>query len=224
MTAPPGESSTIAAAVVGDLPVRLSFLDARAKARAVAAVKAFEANTSAELVVTVKKQVRSYPEAHLLWGSLAAFAALVFLLFYPMDFSTAFMPLDVFVAFAVGFGLSRVLPPLQRLALSRAKRRETVERAAKAAFFDLRVGGTTGRTGMLVYLSVLEGMVAIVADSGVTAEARKLADDARGALEAAFVRLDVRAFAATLEGLGAAFAPTMARAADDVNELSDEVT
>jgi putative membrane protein len=208
---------------MSELPARLSFLDARAKARAVAAVQAFEAQTSAELVLTVKKQVRSYPEAHLLCGSVLAFGALLFLLFYPMDFDTRMMPVDLLVAFAAGYGLSRLLPPLLRLAVSARRRRETVERAAKAAFFDLGVGRTTGRTGILVYLAVLEGMVAIVADSGVTNEARKAANDARAALEAAFVRLDVSAFAAAIESLGASFAPTMARSEDDVNELSDEV-
>lgn len=204
-------------------PAKLSFLDDRARSRAVAAVKAFETKTSAELVVTVKKQVRSYPEAHLLYGSVTAFTALLFLLFFPMDFSVAFMPLDVFVAFAFGFGLSRILPPLQRLAVPRKKRRATVEQAAKAAFVDLGVDRTTGRTGLLLYLSVLEGMVAFVPDAGVTPEARKIAEGARDTLETALVRLDVASFAATVEALGDAFAATMARSADDVNELSDEV-
>jgi len=202
---------------------RLSFLDPRAKTRAVAAVKAFEEKTSAELVLTVKKQVRSYPEAHLLWACVLAFAALLFLLFYPMDFDTRMMPIDLLVAFAAGYGLSHALPPLVRLVVSAKKRREGVERAAKAAFFDLGIGRTTGHTGVLVYLAVLEGMVAIVPDSGVTAEARKAAADARDALEAAFVRLDVSGFVAIIERLGTSFAPTMARAEDDVNELSDEV-
>jgi putative membrane protein len=214
---------TVATAAAGDLPARLSFLDARAKARAVEAVKAFESKTSAELVVTVKKQVRTYPEAHLLSGSVLAFAALLFLLFYPMDFDTRMMPVDLLVAFAAGYGLSRLLPPLLRLAISTKKRRESVERAAKAAFFDLGVGRTTGRTGVLVYLAVLEGMVAIVPDSGVTNEARQAAVDARDALESALMRLDVPGFVAIIERLGASFAPTMARSEDDVNELSDEV-
>ena len=37
---------------------RVPFLDARAKARVVLAIKAFELQTCAELAVTVKKQVR----------------------------------------------------------------------------------------------------------------------------------------------------------------------
>lgn len=202
---------------------RISFLDDRAKARAVAAVKAFESKTSAELVITVKKRVRAYPEAHLRWAFVVAFVALLFLLFYPRDFDTRMMPVDLLVAFGLGYGLSWLLPPLLRVAVPASSRRSEVDRAAKAAFVDLGVTRTTGRTGVLVYLAVLEGMVAIVADVGVTAEARKAAEDTRAALESAFVRLDVGSFASALEALGAAFAPTMARAHDDVNELPDEV-
>jgi putative membrane protein len=206
------------------LPARLSFFDPRAKARAVLAVKAFEACTSAELVVTVKKQARAYLEAHLLWGAVAAFAALLVLLFFPMDFHIGSMPIDVLAAFGVGFALSRLLPPVQRLVVARSKRRAAVEQAARAAFFDLGVSATTGRTGLLVYLAVLEGMVALCPDTGVTPEARRLLDDARGPLETALGRLDLEAFTATLERLGPAFAATMPRAEDDVNELPDEVT
>ena len=216
-------SAPAALAISPALPSRLPFLDARAKARAVAAVKAFEAQTSAELVITVKKQVRAYPEAHLLFGAVAAFLALVFLLFFPVDFKTALMPIDTIVAFAAGYGLSRTLVPLQRLVLSEKKRRGAVEQAAKAAFVDLGVSKTTGRTGVLVYVAMFERVVAIVADAGVTAEAQKAAEDARVVLEAALRRVDIQAFAATLEALGASFSATMARSADDVNELADDI-
>ncbi|MBS2015404.1 MAG: hypothetical protein JST00_21125 [Deltaproteobacteria bacterium] len=216
-------SQVAAAPSPGPMPAGTSFLDERAKARAVLAVKAFEAKTSAELVVTVKKRVRPYEEAHRLWGIVFAFAGFVFLLFFPLDFDVALMPLDALVAFASGYGLSRFLPPMERLALGEKKRRETVEQAAKAAFYDLGVSKTTGRTGLLVFVSVFERVVAIVADAGVTPEARKALDEAKADLEAALVDVDIDAFSSRLEALGASFAPTMARAAEDVNELSDEV-
>jgi putative membrane protein len=216
--APPETGSSVA-----DLPPRLPFLDARAKARAVVAIKAFEAQTSAELVVTVKKQVRAYPEVHLLYGAIAAFLTLLFLLFFPIDFSTVLMPVDTIVAFAAGYGLSRMLPPLQRLALSETKRRLAVEQAAKAAFHDLGVSKTTGRTGLLVHVAVFEGLVTVVVDAGITPEARLAAEGSRGALEDALRRLDMRAFAETLERLGPVFAATMPRSADDVNELADDI-
>lgn len=206
-----------------ELPPRLSFLDARAKARAVAAVKAFEAHTSAELVITVKKHARSYPEADLRVGLLFGFATLLFLLFYPIDFSTTFMPLDTAVGCAVGFGLSRMLPPLKRLALTKKTRQDAVARAAKAAFFDLGVSKTSGRTGILVYVALFERMVTVVCDAGVTSDASQAAEGARASLDDAVARVDIRAFAEALERLGPAFGVTMPRSDDDVNELSDEV-
>ena len=205
------------------LPARLPFLDARAKARAVLAIKAFELATSAELVVTVKKSARSYQEAHLLVGATTAFLALLFLLFFPVDFSTALMPVDTIVAFAIGYGLSRFLPPLARLAVTAPKLRHSVDLAAKGAFVDLGVTKTTGRTGVLVYVAVFERMVSIVTDAGVTPEATAAAQGMRSALEAALTAFDMKTFAETLEALGPAFAPTMPHAEDDVNELADEI-
>lgn len=70
-------------------------------------------------------------------------------------------------------------------------------------------------------MSLFEGIVAIVADAGVTPEAKKALDEARATLEASLAQLDIGAFATTIEGLGAKFSKTMARSADDVNELSD---
>ena len=223
MSAPAVAASTTAPAPAADLPARLPFLDARAKARAVLAIKAFEAQTSAELVVTVKKQVRAYPEVHLFFGAVVAFLTLLFLLFFPIDFSTVLMPVDTIVAFAVGYGLSRMLPPLQRLALSETKRRVIVEQAAKAAFYDLGVSKTTGRTGLLVHVAMFEGLVTLVLDAGITAEARMAAEGSRAALEAALARRDIRTFAETLERLGGVFATTMPRSEDDVNELADDI-
>ena len=224
MSVPAVAASTAAPSPALDLPARLPFLDVRAKARAVLAIKAFEAQTSAELVVTVKKQVRAYPEVHLFFGAVVAFLTLLFLLFFPIDFSTVLMPVDTIVAFAAGYGLSRMLPPLQRLALSETKRRIGATQAAKAAFFDLGVSKTTGRTGLLVHVAMFEGLVTLVFDAGITPEARMAAEGSREAFERALARLDIRTFAETLERLGGVFAATMPRAEGDVNELSDDIS
>jgi putative membrane protein len=201
----------------------IRFQDDRAKARATEAVKAFESHTSAELVITLRKHAAAYPEANLAWGALFAFVVLLYLLFFPVDFATAFMPLDVLVAFAIGRFLSSRLDPIRRLFVPRGKRRAAVDAAAKVAFVDLGVSRTVGRTGVLVYVALFEGLVGIVLDAGVTDGARAAALGAQGTLEAALARSDMGAFAEALEALGPSFGKTMARAADDVNELPDEV-
>jgi putative membrane protein len=203
------------------LPARLPFLDARAKARAVAAVEVFERQTSAELVITVKQRARSYSEVNVTIGALLAFLALIVLLFAPVDFTVALMPLGTAAAFAAGHELSRNVGALQRAGLPEQKRRECVEQLAKASFVDLGVSRTSGRTGVLVCVALFERTVAIVSDIGVTAEARTAANEARTVLEDAVARRDVQRFADVLEQLGVAFGRTMPRAADDKNELSD---
>lgn len=201
----------------------LSFLDERAKTRTVEAVKAFEKHTCAELVVSVRRAARAYPEAHLTAGTLTALLALLVLLFAPVDFTVALMPLDVALAFAAGFGLSRFVPALGRLVTSAKTRRASVETAAKVAFLDLGVSHTKGRSGVLVFVSLFERDVAIVFDVGVTQKAREHVEAARAALEAAVARSDVQAFAGALEALGPEVGRTMPCAPDDVNELADEV-
>lgn len=210
-------------ATAASLPKRVPFLDERAKVRATGAVRAFETHTSAELVVTVKREARRYLEVDLACGAALAFATLNYLLFSPKTFATSMMPVDVAVAFLLGFFLPRAAPPLRRLLLPRRVRRGAVDEAALAAFVRLGVSRTTGRTGVLVFVSLFERMVSIVPDAGVTQEAAEAARAARGVLEAAVARSDVAAFAEALESLGPRFGATMKRAADDVNELPDEV-
>ncbi len=205
------------------LPPRLSFLDDRARARAVEAVRAFEAHTCAELVVVVRRSARSYPEAHLAVGAVAAFAALVFLLFSPVTFDVRLMPLDTAVAFVIGMAASRYVPAIARLGVRAGRRREALEVAAKAAFVDLGVSRTSGRTGILVFVGAFEEDVAVVCDVGVSAEVAEAVKAARPALASAVARGDVKSFGETLEALGPKCSASMARAHDDVNELPDEV-
>lgn len=210
-------------ASVVELPPRLSFLDERAKARATSAVRTFESHTSAELVVSVRKRADAYLDVDVTMAGLFALASLLFLLFFPIDFDVTFMPVDVLVAALLGFGFARLFPSLKRYVVPRKRREETVLRAAKVAFHDLGVTATKDRTGLLVYVAMLERVVAVVTDRGVTDEAKKATEEARRTLEQALAESDVRTFAETLESLGRRFAASMPRSADDVNELPDEI-
>ena len=80
-----------------------------------------------------------------------------------------------------------------------------------------------GRTGVLVFLSLLEGMAELVYDVGVEIHVEPEEHEAlRAALERALPEKGV-AVAAALEKLGDLLEPRLPRAEDDVNELPDEV-
>lgn len=200
-----------------------AFFDDAAKAAVSAAIKRVESQTSAEVVVAVRRQAGvSYRDADLLLGALAAFASLAILLFADKEFATTWIPVDVGVAFAAGALLCRYTVFLRRGLTPASRRREEARRAACVAFHELGIGRTSGRNGVLVLVALFEREVAVVSDVGIDPT---VIAPAVAALRGSVARTtpDFEAFIAALDALGPALAPTMPRRDDDVNELPDEV-
>lgn len=201
------------------------FLGEASKARCKAAVEAVEARTAAELLVAVRPWSGFYGHADYLAGAGAAFVVLLALLFLPQPFEIVTMPFEVAGAFALGAFLASRSPRVRRVLTSPAHRRDRVAAAARAAFVDLGVSRTRGRTGVLVFVSLLERDVEVVADVGV--DLARLEARWEAALvelrDAVRDRADVDRFVRALEALGPLFSEILPRSADDVNELPDEV-
>lgn len=200
--------------------------DRRAKDQVSDAIRAVEAQTSAEIVVAVRPKAGHYRHTDYLLGAAAALAALFVLLFADQEFAVLFMPVDTVIAFAAGTAFSAFFPPVRRLFTSNALMRENVRTAARAALVDLGVTKTRDRSGILVFVSAFEHTVEVVADVGVDTAALGTAwTDACTALSKSMQgrpRLDL--FLTALKSLGPALGAAMPRKADDVNELPDEVT
>jgi len=200
-----------------------TFFLPESKARVTRTIKEIEAQTSAEVVVAARRRSGAYRDVGYLLGFALAVATLSFSLFHPASFSLESMPIDVVVAFAVGAlatgtsnTLRRLLVPSKTLALR-------CREAARSRFFDLGVGKTSGRNGILVYASVLERRVEVVADLGVDV-ASDAWKRAATALETSLAAgADIDAFVRALAALGPVLGSVMPRQADDVNELPDEV-
>ena len=173
--------------------------------------------------MTVRRACDPYWYANLAWGSLAGFAALTALLFLPQRFPLFVFPLDAAAAAGiVGWISSRTLP-MRRLLTAQRDREARVRTTARAAFVDMGISRTMGRTGILVFVSVLERRVEVVADIGVPVQAVGAAwnDALHGLQHAVEGNGDSKAFFAALRTLGPALASVLPRAADDVNELPD---
>ena len=201
------------------------FLNDEAKRALTGAVEAVEAGSSAELVVAVRDHSGSYLHAALLAGVLAAVATLVVLLFSPWPFDLVWFVVDpLLVGLLAGFLTSRS-PVLCRLLTSETERRRRVETAARALFVEKRVHGTAGRTGLLLYISILEREAELVVDLGVETLAgteawRRAVDDVREAVRRGE---DGIAVAGKVHGLAAVLSPVLARQAGDIDELANEV-
>jgi putative membrane protein len=196
-----------------------------AKEQVKQAVVAIESKTSAEIVVSVRGRSAAYRDADYLVGFIVAIAVLLTLTFAPVDFNANFFPFEVLAAFALGAVASAHVWLLKALILPRSRKRFEVARGADAYFHEAKLARTRGRTAILVYVSLFERMVCFAFDVGVPQENLKGAlDAAQHDLEAALAQADVTQFTKRLTLLATVLEIEMPRAADDENELPDDVT
>lgn len=202
------------------------FLDGEVEQAFRDAVKAIEARSSAEVVIAVRARSSTYRHVELICGAVATFATLAFMLFTPsFEFGVVSLLVDPFAAGVVAGLVATQIDPLRRLLTLPRVRSERVRIAAQSTFFESGVRLTSERTGILVYLSLLELRAEVVADVGVTG-AVEAADWERAcqAIDAALSgEGDGLAVAEAITGLGEVLEPALPRSQFDINELADEV-
>ena len=202
-----------------------AFFTPSARTDVTLSIKEIEKQTSAEVVAAVRSASGRYRDIDLTVGLSAAFVTLLVLLFAEEEFAIELMPLDVLVVFALAALFSRYGGGARRRLVSRKRLREEAARSARSAFVELRIGRTTERMGVLVFVSLFEREVVVVPDVGLDPE--KLGDGwlaAVSALESSLRRrADFPAFLAALRALGPALGGAIPRADGKVNELPDEV-
>ena len=130
-------------------------------------IKEIERNTDAELVIVVRARSANYAHADYLFGFLLSFVVLVFLIFVPAPFPDYLVPLDIAVAFVLGALISWKSNSLRRLFSKEKYRKEAVRRGAAAMFYEAGIANTNEEMGVLIYLSLLERRLELIADRGV---------------------------------------------------------
>lgn len=130
-------------------------------------VAEIEKHTDAELVIVVRARSGSYAHADYLAGALLAFCGLLFLLFSPISFHQYWVVIDVVLLFALGAFLSAKSRGLRRLLTSQKFRERAVRTAAAAMFYEAGIANTKAELGVLIYLSLLERRLELIADRGV---------------------------------------------------------
>lgn len=151
-----------------------SLFTAEDRARLAAAVDAAERATSGEIVPYIVGQSDAYPEAPWRAGTLLGALVLLTLTIVTVA-SKAWLPyglLEATVLTACACALGAVLvtffAPLRRLALSPSTMTERVNERAAMAFLSEEVFTTRDRSGILIFLSLFERRVRVMADSGIS--------------------------------------------------------
>ncbi|MEM6995214.1 MAG: hypothetical protein AAF721_32175 [Myxococcota bacterium] len=201
------------------------FSDEEGRARFGRAVATVEACSCAEVVVAVRP--RSAPYGARVWASGAAlgYGALLFTLFAPPIVGPGWIALIVAASCGLGVGLASIGPVLRAL-IGTSLPDAAVASAARATFVELRVDATRERSGILIYVSLLEQRASVVADVGVLARVdpdvwagaqRRLETSvASGVDEPGRQR-----FIEAIEALGPILQGPLPRAEDDTDELED---
>jgi putative membrane protein len=208
-----------------------------------AAVSAAEANTAGEIVTVVTDRSDGYTDVALVWAAAVTFTAIAALTFWP-DFYLGLVDrllgkwnadwtprglfgLALFVGILkfAGMWLIQLWQPLKFFLIPGPIK----SRRANARAVELfKVGAerrTTGRTGILIYLSMRERRAEIVADEAITS---KVAPEVWGeAMAAMLVELKRGScgagMVAAVERVGKVLAEHLPRAEGDVNELPDRL-
>jgi putative membrane protein len=131
------------------------------------AIREIEANTDAEIVIVVRGRSGSYRHADYLCGAIVAFAGLIFVLFSPFEFHTYWVPIDVLALFVAGAFVASRTDALRRALTSKGFRAKAARTGAAAMFYEAGIANTFAENGLLIYLSLLERRLEVIADRGV---------------------------------------------------------
>jgi putative membrane protein len=207
------------------------------------AVGAAEAATSGEFVTVVAERSDGYSDVALAWSAVVAFTAIAFLTFFPDfylglvdtvlgDWNNEWTPRGIFgLALAVGIvkfaamWLLQLWRPLKFLLIPGPIKTRRVRARAIGLF---KVGAerrTTGRTGVLIYLSMAEHRAEIVADEAIAGQVPPETWGAAMVDMLAEIRQGriAEGMAEGVKDVGAVLAEHFPRNSHDSNELPDRL-
>ena len=136
-------------------------------------IRQAEKNTIGEIVVMVVSSSYHYPMADVLGGTIFAVPLALILLPYVggllwagMDNVWIFIGLFV-ILFAIFLNIIKRIYWLKRLFISSAELKAEVKEAAEKEFFNQGLYRTREETGILIFISVFEHQVWVLADRGI---------------------------------------------------------
>lgn len=201
------------------------------------AVRKAESSTSAEILPVVAGSSGRYDRPEDIVGLWTAMIAIVVMWFtFPAPqfeagdwqqpspyWQLAALLVGAVVGFLVGANVGMRVDWLRRLFTPRVQMQEEVAGRARAMFYDQRIHHTAGETGVLLYVSLFEHMVSIVADRDVLDRLGPRRIETLCQQFAARMHDEplIDAMSHMIDTLGTTLAPLLPREADDLNELPD---
>ncbi|HEX6098338.1 MAG TPA: hypothetical protein VF432_18605 [Thermoanaerobaculia bacterium] len=141
--------------------------DAAAARRVADAVRDLESRSAAELVVEIRMRSGPYAHADSRFAAALVVLSLVVLVYMPWVVPPVAVVLDAIAMYVFGVAVARRSTSLRRLFSTPREREQAVRTHAAALFHQRGVANTGGETGVLLYVSLLERRMEVLADRGV---------------------------------------------------------
>lgn len=125
-----------------------------------------EDNSQVEIVVIIRDKSENYTDIPCYWGIWLSFLSFTYVMFSPDIFTDAVIYLTPFLVFLISYSISYI-PIIRRLSISKNRSKRNVEIMARALFQKGGLYHTQNKIGILIYVSLLEQIVYIVADRGI---------------------------------------------------------
>lgn len=188
------------------------------------AIRAAEARTGGEIVTVIAQASGDYFYYPTLWAALVAILAPL----APMAFNVSFAPLGIIELQLLVFALLALAfrwPPLKLKLVPRAIKQQYCARRAREQFLAQNLHTTRERTGVLLYVSVAEHYVELLADAGIHAKVPAGTWDHIVAEFTARVRAGqvAEGFIAAVNAIGAQLAAHFPAEIANPNELPDHL-
>lgn len=184
------------------------------------AMRAIESRSAAEIVVDVRARSGSYAHAEGRFAALLTLVSLVVLVYMPLVVPPVAVLLDAVAVYVLGLGLAHRSDALRRLCTTRRERAEAVKTHAESAFHHRGIANTSEETGVLLFVSLLEQRMEVLADRGVL---RKVASNEWNAAVAALhepQRIDTDAVIDALQRLAGILTRDVPAGAANADELT----
>ncbi len=205
----------------------LSAIEAQQVSQAIAAA---EKRTSAEIICAVASESGRYDRAEGILGLVGALFALSLLqvLFQGDSWEPKAVPLvyqgaGVVLGYLLGNVLGSYVPVLRAPLVGQREMLEEAARAASHVFAERRLGSTRKGGGVLIYLSLFERRVVVLADGGAGLTEIELKSLRDLALQRLRQGQRLQALTAPIEAVADLLSERLPYQEGDVNELPDEL-
>ena len=214
-----------------------SFLTDEEVDRINAAVREAELETSGEIVAVLATEAESYDRGLFICALMFSFLAVCALVgFHLLPFDSHFVyfawELPIFIVFPtqvialmLGYYCALQFPALHRAFIPHAYMQEQVDRAARSAFQSFRLSHTAAATGIMIYVSLLERMVVVLADRSINSKHDQATwDGVRDLLTKGLAsESPIQGFEAAIAECGRILSKDFPIADDDTNELPNHL-